>query len=98
MYCKSCGKEIHDDAVKCIHCGALTGKTASGTNNVDPNEPANVGLVFLSALIPLVGIILGATNISSGKKRAGKRYLWTGIIAWLIAIIAVTINMVAMLS
>lgn len=85
MYCKNCGKEIHDDAVMCVHCGVSTGKSMTGANNSD--EPANTGLVVISVLIPLVGLILGPVNISNGKKHAGNIYLWTGIIAWLIEII-----------
>ncbi len=88
-YCMKCGKEIDEEAIVCIHCGCQTGKPIyqAGGMSVDPNEPANGGLVFLSVLIPLVGIILGITNISNGKKHAGKVYLWTSIIVWLVGII-----------
>lgn len=24
MFCSTCGKEIHDDAVVCVHCGCVT--------------------------------------------------------------------------
>ena len=88
-YCIKCGKEIDEEAIICIRCGCQTGKptTQPGVMNVDPNEPANGGFVFLSVLIPLVGIILGIVNISNGKKHAGKVYLWTSIIVWLTSII-----------
>lgn len=39
------------------------------------NEPPEVGLVILAALVPLVGFIYGATCLGSGEKRAGKAYL-----------------------
>lgn len=47
---------------------------------VDPNAPANGGLIALSIIIPLVGIILGLIKMSDGEKRAGKTYLTAGLI------------------
>lgn len=47
---------------------------------VDADE-TNVGIVVLSVLFPIVGIILGAMNMSNGKKKSGKAYLMAGIIA-----------------
>ena len=87
MFCKNCGKEIHDEAVMCVHCGASTGHTAKPGEN----EPASGGIIALSILIPICGIILGCINISNEKKRAGKTYLWCGIISWIITIIATAI-------
>lgn len=84
MFCKNCGKEIHDEAVICVHCGVSTGNPMTRTSDLE-DEPANGGLVFLSILIPLCGIILGATNISAGKKHAGKVYLWSAIITLLVS-------------
>lgn len=97
MYCKNCGKEIHDDAVMCVHCGVPTGKSMKiNSKEADLYEPANTGLVVLSVLIPLAGIILGIINISSGKKHAGKVYLWTGIIVWLVCGVISSVALAAM--
>lgn len=94
MYCKNCGKEIHDEAVMCVHCGVPTDNMMKGKrNNVDSASPANGGLIVLSVLIPLVGIILGIVNISQGKKHAGNVYLWTGIIVWLTCTIILSVSM-----
>lgn len=42
----------------------------------DPsNVPAETGLVVLSVLIPLAGLILGCISFSKGEKRAGRAYL-----------------------
>lgn len=137
MFCRTCGKEIIDEAVICPYCGCLTGvpqqppmgqygnqfvdKTGNpNTQFVDqygnpinmtydqygnPNNPyndrygpqnnpfinqnqsnipdeVNPGLVVLSVIIPLAGIILGATNQSSGRKKSGKAYLLAGVISW----------------
>lgn len=104
MFCKSCGKEINDQAVVCPHCGVQTGVVQQIPQQVNyggqqnytapqqnpyPNQypqqnevdEVNVGLVVLSVLFPIVGIILGAVNISNGKKKSGKAYLTAGIIA-----------------
>ena len=104
MFCKSCGKEINDQAVVCPHCGVQTGVVQQIPQQVNyggqqnytapqqnpyPNQypqqnevdEVNVGLVVLSVLFPIVGIILGAVNISNGKKKSGKAYLMAGIIA-----------------
>ena len=86
MICTNCGNAIDDNAVVCVHCGVATPRgIASGMGNpavqpVDPNEPAAGGLKLLSALIPLAGIILGATESSKGKKRASKSYFIAAII------------------
>ncbi len=138
MFCRTCGKEILDEAVICPYCGCLTGvpqqppmgvlfveqKVAPnnapynpqmtdqngnpvtfdqygnpnnpymdryGNHNATPliqqnlsSEPdeVNVGLVVLSVLIPLAGIILGAAYQSSGKHKSGKAYITAAVIAW----------------
>lgn len=98
MFCKNCGKEIHDEAVMCVHCGAETTNKIPAdilsTGNVQCDEPAYGGLIALSILIPLFGIIYGTIFMSMGKKQAGKVYLWSSIITWaiciLISVLAVT--------
>ncbi len=35
MFCKKCGKEIDDKAVKCEHCGADTGAAPEGKGQSD---------------------------------------------------------------
>lgn len=110
MFCKSCGKEINDQAVVCPHCGVQTGVVQQIPQQVNyggqqnytapqqnpyPNQypqqnevdEVNVGLVVLSVLIPIVGIILGAVNSSNGKKKSGKAYLTAGIIAIAVEIV-----------
>lgn len=47
---------------------------------VDPNAPANGGLIALSIIIPIVGIILGLVKMSDGEKKAGKTYLTAALI------------------
>lgn len=98
MYCSNCGATIDDRAAVCVHCGV---PTAIGIamqqpyrEPVDPDEKPNGGFIALSLLVPLVGIILGATEKSNGKIRAGKAYLTAGIGAmlfWLIFSVGITL-------
>ena len=51
-YCKNCGKELHDAAVICPHCGVPQEKMP------DPADSGSIGCGILGFLIPLVGLIL----------------------------------------
>ncbi len=48
-FCSKCGKEIHDDAAICIHCGC---------NVTDTQDAPSIGFAILGFFIPLVGLIL----------------------------------------
>lgn len=50
-------------------------------------DETNAGIVVLSVLFPIVGIILGAVNMSNGKKKSGKAYLMAGIISFAVCFI-----------
>lgn len=52
MYCKSCGKEISDNADVCVHCGVST-KTSP-----DVVDDGGLGWSLLGCCIPLAGLIL----------------------------------------
>lgn len=59
--CKECGKQMSDTAVSCPHCGA---------KNKNNNEEATTGLKVICFLIPLIGIIIFAINITTRPKYA----------------------------
>lgn len=112
MFCRTCGKEIINEAVVCPYCGCLTGVPQqppinynngyvnNGTNvdqygnpintqyiNADKpsqSEPdeINAGIAIVSFLFPIIGIIMGAINISQNKKKSGKFYLIMGLASW----------------
>ncbi len=84
MFCKKCGREIHDEAVICPNCGCSTGNSASEFNGEDT---VNAGLMVASILVPLIGIILGIVNLCKKKTKSGTAYLIAGIVAWAIATI-----------
>lgn len=59
--CSECGKDISDKAVSCPNCGA---------KNKNNSEGASTGLKVICFLIPLIGIIIFAINISTRPKYA----------------------------
>ncbi|WP_303766364.1 hypothetical protein, partial [Ruminococcus flavefaciens] len=80
-----CGQPVENTASGSIQYGQ--------TQNVTPNayvpnanqaeeDKVSVGLVIVSVLIPLVGIIVGIVNMSKGKKKSGKVYLIVAIAVW----------------
>jgi len=79
IQCKECGKEISDTAVSCPNCGA---------KNKNNNEGATTGLKVICFLIPLIGIIIFAINISSRPKYA-KDCLIASILPTIILVVIV---------
>ena len=99
MFCSSCGKEIPNEAMVCPYCGSRTGNGSvayAGNGAVTPmgnaasqpadvgDDKATVGNIVASILLPIVGVILGITNLSKKKTKAGTTYLIVGIAAWII--------------
>lgn len=82
--CEECGKEISEKATSCPKCGA---------KNKNNNEIASKGLKTICFLIPIIGIIIFAINISTKPKYA-KGCLIASILPTLIlvAIIIVLIS------
>jgi len=76
--CTKCGAEMEEGNFVCPNCG----------NNEDA---VNVGLMILSILIPIAGVILGIINLTKGKKKSGTSYLVAGIIAWVVGILLVLV-------
>jgi len=68
-FCRHCGKEILDEAVICPNCGC----SAQDTNTAQVtavDESVSVGLVILSVLIPLFGIIYWPVKAKTRPKCA----------------------------
>lgn len=74
--CEECGKEISDKASNCPNCGA---------KNKNNNEIASEGLKIICFLIPIMGIIIFAINIST-KPRYAKDCLIASMIPILILV------------
>ncbi len=75
MFCVSCGKEIDNDAVVCPFCGCQ-----QQFQPYQQPDVVDVGLVVLSVIIPIAGIILGAVNLSNGKQKSGKACLIASVV------------------
>ncbi|MBQ4111146.1 MAG: zinc ribbon domain-containing protein [Clostridia bacterium] len=80
MFCKTCGKEINDKAVICPNCGCPTANKVQTTYEEDK---ASGGLIALSILIPIAGIILWPVKHSQTPK-AARTYGLCGIISWVV--------------
>ncbi len=74
-YCSTCGKEIHENAVVCPHCGCQVSPAYDDT--------PSMGLNILSLLIPIVGLVLFCVNYSNKPVSAKSYGLWAliGVVA-----------------
>ena len=62
----------------------------TGRPYTDPSEtPAETGLIILSVLVPLAGIIIGCICLSNNEKRAGKVYLLAAAVRYIIGFLIV---------
>lgn len=84
-YCEYCGQQIADEAVVCVHCGCSTANYMVNQQPQVSDEPANVGLVILSVLFPIVGLILWAVQ-KSDSPRAAKAYGKAALISFCVGI------------
>ena len=79
MFCSKCGQEIRDEAVVCVHCGC-----AVENNRAAAEDKVSVGIIILTILIPIVGVIMGIVNLCRKLTRSGGIYLAVGIGAWIV--------------
>ena len=54
-------------------------------NSEKNNDPINIGVILLSIIIPIIGIVYGIYNYHGNKKESGMAYIITGMIATIIA-------------
>ncbi|GEO11445.1 zinc-ribbon domain-containing protein [Segetibacter aerophilus] len=85
--CPNCNHQNPDEAKFCETCGtALAGNIPqsflANQTNTTTSEGTKIGLAILSFIIPIVGIVLGISQMNDkdpSKKAAGKTYLYLGI-------------------
>lgn len=85
-YCKYCGKQIGEDAEICPFCNGIVSaknKTAakSSKNGKKASKKASTGLLIVSALVPIVGLVVGFKKMWEGDKTASK-YLIVSIVSY----------------
>ncbi len=52
--CPACGKEVHDDAAICYHCGEAFEKTTAGSGDGPP------AWVLVTAAVVVLGVVVAA--------------------------------------
>ena len=70
MFCKHCGKEIHDEAIICPECGCSTQERETEVFETKREDKVSIGMCILSFLIPLVGFIYWPVNHKKTPQRA----------------------------
>lgn len=88
-FCSKCGKELHDEAVMCVHCGCATEQSVTKSGEAD--APSG-GFWALGFFIPLAGLILYLVNKDTKPlkaKSAGKGALFGFITSMVVSIIYV---------
>lgn len=67
MYCTHCGKEIHDEAVICVHCGVPTGYVPAPAPAATPTpKPVKVPPRKGANPCAIVGFVLSVITIPIG--------------------------------
>ncbi|MGN1051035.1 MAG: zinc-ribbon domain-containing protein [Acutalibacteraceae bacterium] len=79
-FCQNCGKEVLDEAVICPNCGCSV-QADNNTQSTEVDESVSAGLVVLSVLIPLFGIIYWPVKAKTRPKCA-KTCGIAAIISW----------------
>ena len=77
-FCSKCGKEINNEAVICPHCGCAVETAQKKPGSTDE---VNAGLVILSVLFPIFGIIYWAVVHKETPKK-GKACGVAALITW----------------
>lgn len=89
MYCKYCGFKMKEGDTFCTNCGTKNNSDNNDNRNYyqpETEDKANVGLVILSVLIPLVGFILFLSTKDANPKSA-KSYGKGALISFIIRIV-----------
>lgn len=72
-YCTNCGNEISSGAFICMNCGVPVKSINRSVGQSRANEPWTTGVMALlvigTIIMPLVGLVAGATSLKSEAKR-----------------------------
>jgi len=92
-YCSKCGYELIDEAVACTKCGCGV-NICHNTKPVTPaKDEADTGLIILSVIIPIIGLVLWALK-NNETPNAAKAYGTAALIvcgAWLVLYVLISI-------
>ena len=101
MFCKTCGKEINDNAVICPHCGCATSEQTTAASEINTEKKFNglalAGfivslaslLINLWGIVGLTGMILSIVGLTQINKNGhkGKGLAITGIVVGAIGVV-----------
>lgn len=99
-YCSTCGEEINENAVVCIKCGCSIPPQHTANHSIPMKDEAEVGLIILSALIPIIGLILWALK-NKDSPNAAKSYgvaalivfgIWIAIYIFVAILVSSTVS------
>lgn len=85
--CLKCGEIISNNYKNCPNCGSIIVRVVH-SNNIDSetnNDSISIGIILLSIIIPIIGIVYGIYNYQGNKRESGIAYIITGMIATIIA-------------
>ena len=110
MFCRNCGKEIHDEAVLCVHCGTYVNSavlplqtTAISPSSVNSDEKKNgfaiAGFILsffgvIGWLFSILGLVFSILGLVKSKELKNGKGL--GIAGIVISVCAFLINCVIM--
>jgi len=63
MFCSKCGKEVHDEAVICVHCGCSIGNKNSSINSQQKQGVVVLLLCFFLGYLGVHRFYTGHTTI-----------------------------------
>ena len=87
IYCRGCGKEIHDSALSCPNCGAT--QQAPQTQRGDVSKGLLVAGYLCAVLLPIAGIIIGIITLVKGVIGHGITIIGVSLFMWVVIFSAI---------
>lgn len=87
VHCRECGEMIAESAPTCPKCGAK--QNISNGLSAEDFKAGNIGLIILSFLIPIAGLILFLVKQREEPAAAKSYGLWAlaGLVLWILIVI-----------
>ncbi len=86
--CQNCGQQLADQAVICPKCGCSAQPMNYSGQQVSGEDKVDVGLVILSVLIPLFGIIYWLVE-KNNRPKCAPACAKAAIISWVVMFVLI---------